>query len=500
MLLSAVAALLFTRTSFYGKHPKDMAPRRQSGWIAALALLVASAGLFGCRASTADEDAAPQAAGSNRIQPYSENPSYWQYGDEPVLLIGGSKEDNLFQISDVEGHLDRLASVGGNYIRNTMSSRDEGNVWPFYRRENGQYDLERPNEAYYQRFERLLRAAHDRDVIVQIELWDRFDYARAPWLDNPFRPANNANYTSEESGLENEYPEHPGSNNNPFFRSIPAQDDNRLLLAYQRAHIDRVLEISLRYPNVLYCMDNETSANPDWGAYWARYVNEKAEEADAEVYVTEMWDAWDLKDEEHRQTLDHPERYDFADVSQNNHNENEEHWDNLQWGHEYTADTPRPLNNVKIYGADTGDYGTTRDALERFWRSILGGAASVRFHRPTSGIGLGETAQAHVQSARQFVDRFDLVNARPAAEHRLLGDRSSDEAYLSYVPGRQYAVYFTDGGAVELDLREADGTYRLRWLDIGASAWASDSTVEGGRHVFLQAPEPGHWVAFVERE
>ncbi len=64
---------------------------------------------------------------SDRIQPYEKNPRYWHYKGKPVLLLGGSKDDNLFQIPELEEHLDLLASVGGNYIRNTMSARiDKG--------------------------------------------------------------------------------------------------------------------------------------------------------------------------------------------------------------------------------------------------------------------------------------------------------------------------------------------------------------------------------------
>lgn len=73
----------------------------------------------------------------DRIAVFEGNPWYWQYKGEPVMLLGGSVEDNLFQIPDLEKHLDLLASVGGNYVRNTMSSRDPGNVWPFARGLNG---------------------------------------------------------------------------------------------------------------------------------------------------------------------------------------------------------------------------------------------------------------------------------------------------------------------------------------------------------------------------
>ena len=67
---------------------------------------------------------------ADRIQPYAKNPFYWQYKGAPVLLLGGSVEDNLFQIADIEDQLDLLHSLGGNYVRCTMSSRDEGDAWP----------------------------------------------------------------------------------------------------------------------------------------------------------------------------------------------------------------------------------------------------------------------------------------------------------------------------------------------------------------------------------
>ncbi len=57
------------------------------------------------------------------VKPYSENNRYWQYKSKPVLLLGGTKDDNLFQIPKLKEHLDSLKIIGGNYIRNVMSSR-----------------------------------------------------------------------------------------------------------------------------------------------------------------------------------------------------------------------------------------------------------------------------------------------------------------------------------------------------------------------------------------
>ena len=37
---------------------------------------------------------------ADQIQPYDENPRYWQYKDQPVLLLGGSKTDHIFLAED----------------------------------------------------------------------------------------------------------------------------------------------------------------------------------------------------------------------------------------------------------------------------------------------------------------------------------------------------------------------------------------------------------------
>ena len=154
----------------------------------------------------------------NRIQPYAANPAYWQYKGRPVILLGGSVEDNEFQVPNVREELDVLRASGGNYLRNTMSSRDAGNVWPFFRDPvSGKYDLERFGEEYWQRFETFLRLTHERQIIVQIEVWDRFDFAREPWEDNPFNPKNNINYSVEESGLKEHIATHPGQREQRVF-------------------------------------------------------------------------------------------------------------------------------------------------------------------------------------------------------------------------------------------------------------------------------------------
>ncbi len=439
------------------------------------------------------------AADADRIRPWEKNPRYWQYRGKPVLLLGGSKDDSLFQIPDLERHLDEMAAVGANYIRNTMSDRPDHDfeVYPFKQRPDGKYDLEQWNDEYWQRFENMLRWTAERDIIVQIEVWDRFDHSTRNWEPNPYNPKNNVNYTYEQSGFAEHYPDHAGTNKQPFFFTTPAQRNNTVVFKYQQRFVDKMLSYSLKYDHVLYCMDNETSGEEAWGAYWADHIHRRAKEAGKQVCVTEMWDAWDLKADEHKRTLDHPERYDFADVSQNNQKKGQEHWDNFQWVRARVAAKPRPLNTVKTYGADGGRFGNNRDGLERFWRHIIGGAAAARFHRPDSGLGLSEPAVAALKAARRLESLIKLWEVEPA--NHLLSDRAENEAYLAARPGTAYALYFTDGGSVGLNLEDAPGRFEARWIDIGTGEWGKRETLDGGRVVTLSAPAKGHWVAAILR-
>lgn len=435
---------------------------------------------------------------------YPQNPSYWQINSQPVLLLGGSVEDNLFQSSDLANQLDLLQQAGGNYVRNTMSSRDEGNLWPYQQDASGMYDLNQPNEAYWNRVEQFLSMTAERGIVVQIEVWATFDFyddrnmRRGFWQLNPFNPKNNVNYTAELSGLPEIVASHPTQTENPFFYSVPSEQNNTLLLGYQQDFVDRLLSLTLSYGHVLYCMDNETSVSPAWGAFWATYIKAKADEAGKWVQTTEMWDPWDLAHEMHSNTFDHPETYSFIDISQNNHQTGQAHWDNAQLQRKRILDSGiiRPLNNVKIYGAEGSRFGSERDGIERFWRNILGGMASARFHRPESGLGLGEVAQAHLRSARLFTMTFDVFQAEPTLD--ILQDREENEAYAMAIEGKSYAVFFTNGGSVKLEIPSSTNP-SVRWLNIQSGTWVhAERPGPVGHSLSLQTPDEGYWLAVVE--
>lgn len=440
---------------------------------------------------------------------YDKNPFFWEYKGEPAFLIGGTKDDNLFQINDLKEHLELLASVGGNYIRCTLSSRDEGNEKPYLKDDAGFYDLEKPNPLFWNKLDSTLSYCEQLNIIAQIEIWATYDFywGEHGWSENVFNPKLNRNYTAGSSALPEvrDLPAQSGASE--FFQSVPGLSNNTLVLEYQKKFVDKLLSISLNYSNVLYSIDNETTANYQWGKFWAGYIHRKAAEAGKEIYVTEMWDSWDpsggavegaivqdtslggwfadYQDPHIHETanflftFEDTISYQFIDVANNNAQKGETHYRTAHWVRNAVLNSGkiRPINNVKIYGGDRDNIwaGSHQDGKERFWRDIFAGHASVRFHRPPSGIGLSEEAQYQIRSARKFTSSIDFFNLVP--HNDLLSEREPNEAFcLAKEDLDEIAVYFPAGGSVRLD--NVSGTYKLSKISISQSAQSDMEAME----------------------
>ncbi len=450
---------------------------------------------------------------ADRIQVSEDTPWYWSYHGETVLLLGGSDEDNLFNDPALmEDNLPKLAACGGNYIRGTLSWRDENNVPPFAKAMGGKppfalagdkYDLTQFNEEFWSRLETCCRECEELGIIMQIEIWATFDHYRDNWLRNPWNPSNNVNYTTENTKLETEWPYHPARKPQPFFHSVPAVNNDEVLLGYQQAFVRRVLDVTLPFGNVLYCLDNETRAPAEWALYWGEFIAQEAEKRGVQVNLTEMWDIWDLRDEVHATTYQHPELFSFCDVSQNNWQVGQTHYDRLIWYRNNLreqAGGPRPINNVKIYGRVGGSKKALdeRENIERFWRNIFAGCASARFHRPDAGLGLSEHAQAVIHAARAFTDAFDLFACEPRPD--LLSECGENEAYCLAAPPNLFALYFPSGGNVLLSLGDQAAHHlRVRWFDPATASFASQDVVNATDSFRVKSPnEDQTWLALIE--
>ncbi len=462
-----------------------------------------------------------QSFSGNGIQFNPQNPMYWNYNGHPVFLFGGSSNDNLFQNENLIAELDLLKSLGGNFVRGNMSWRDEGNVKP-YLKINGLYDLNKPNPEYWKKFERFLNETEKRGIVIMLEMWPTVDFykdVKQNWLDNPFNPALNSNYTAAESNLPEKFNHFHWEKLNPFFATVPGLSNyNKKLLKYQLMFIRKLLSLSLKHNNVLYCVDNENYADPKWGEFWISYVKSKAKPKGKTVYVTDMFDDWDptgrqvvpmnfMTRYDHPNLginsdllqIEKPEVYDYIDISNSNTQFNELHYTIDYWVYQKVKNSnhPRPVMVDKIYGGPVSSRwcGNQIQGAERFWRNLFAGLASTRFHRQPHGNGIGAYAQIHIKSMKMLLDKIDLFNMEP--DPWFVGFKAGHEVYtLARKDKKQFAILFLDGGRPSINLL---GNVTFQWLDVFASHWREKKKVELKKGYEICTPDNGFWVLLINK-
>ena len=116
-------------------------------------------------------------------------------------------------------------------------------------------------------------------------------------------------------------------------------------------------------------------------------------------------------------------------------------------------------------------------------------------HKSDFGLAISPRAQMIIKSLRMANDELDMALTAPMNE--LLSDREDNEAYLLAEPGRQYALYFPEGGSVELDMSHGSGQWTCRWINLDQAEWSESTKLIGGRKVRLDAPGEGHWIAVI---
>jgi len=414
---------------------------------------------------------------------------YFTLDGKPTVLLGGSDEDNPFQWPEdvLIPQLDALVACGGNFIRNTMSDRDPGNVPPFLG-EAGRFQLSAWNDAYWQRLSFFLAETAKRGICVQITLWDQHDCTGESWTRHYWNPNNN-NIGLAESGLHE-----PGA----FYRAV--RDRNALVLPYQMKFVRRVMEHCLAHDHVCYNICNEGWAGLEWECYWARFIRKVAAERGRRILVTTMEHGPDMSVEA---VTANPGVFDYAELSQLNNASTgfagREHYEHLMRLRAELLDAGRvmPMQFEKTYGRDDADrisFGDTAGAVRKFWQIIFAGGASARFHRPAGGLGLSEPARRQIQLGRQFTEMFDVVSSRPVPQ------AGSAEACLLRSDAGAWAVYFPVAESISVPAADPAGASRqVRWLSIDEAAEADEqsTTVDRAGSLLITPPRAGSWLAVI---
>lgn len=468
---------------------------------------------------------------------------YWQYGGQPIMLLGGwnhghnpfidhnTQDENGRQGVSTEAQIidamDELVDAGGNLLRCVLNPGMAAGIQHhnFTATVDTLYDLNDMTGPFWARLEMFISEAEKRNIIVQIEIWDRFDLINLAWNSwpvSPFNPKNNINYTTGESGLQDIYPFYI---NHPFLQGVPghpvydsaSQDKKKqynLVRSFQNKFIDKMLSITLKYDNILYCMNNETHEDPSWGIYWINYIRDIAKTECKNVLVTDMLDKiWEgATAPDWKYVSNNMSVYDYIDISQvNSRHRDQGHWDIIIGIANDAKKKNILLHMSKLYGNDRAldgkpwsnwKPGDTNNGVEEWWQNILAGVAGVRFHRPTSGLGLSTLAKNNMKSARLIESKIKFWNVDPS--QHLLQDRESDEAYLAADPGKAYILYYpaSGEGMVKLDLSEyEDIEFNVSWVEVCKGTWdvSKATTIQGGSSIAIDRPESGHWVAAITK-
>ena len=112
----------------------------------------------------------------------------------------------------------------------------------------------------------FLRETKKRDIIVQLEIWDRWyesgDWTRPGngWYDSPWNPNNNVTYDWSNSPLLKE-------GKTDFYNAIhmAATEKDPVLLPLQQRFVEKIIDevIEGGYDHVLFQIDNESGIGSD---------------------------------------------------------------------------------------------------------------------------------------------------------------------------------------------------------------------------------------------
>jgi hypothetical protein len=391
------------------------------------------------------------------------NPHFFEYAGRPVALFGSGLWTIIPDTTiDIEDHNAWYAKYRSNANRATLfafctSVADGRGIAP-WRRVDGhglardgyaKFDLNQPNEKFWQRAHRYLRDCEKRGIFVLLQMFDEpfTEAGDDRWAKNPFNPDNHINNIP---GL----PRGSGSGEAAFY-----DPDNSHLMPYLDALITRLLdETAQRYGHIIYEIGNEynmDSATPKevaWQKHWIDLFQEYERQHDVSLLLTN----------DTRAELIAAGADSFPVI--NDHGLPLPHGNNVTWEDIWRrvsgdyARFERPIINSRPRSDPDrkkyNDIVTEEKGREIFWAYLASGGHVIGFRTTEASWKDGLAAERIVQGIHTFLDTTEFAKLVP---HRELVDQGLCLAN----PGYEYVVYLPDGGDVRVDLSAIEGEKQL---------------------------------------
>jgi hypothetical protein len=446
--------------------------------------------------------AAPLAAGfRGPLRVHPANPRYFtDDGQRVVYLTGSHTWDNLQDMGetdppaafDFNAYLDFLARHDHNFIRlwcwellawDTKANNEKAPrhlvvaPHPWARTGPGQardgkprFNLDRFDDAYFQRLRSRVAAARDRGFCVSVMLFEGWglQHLADAWTTHPFHPDNNADGLNGDAD---------GDGRGIDVHTLGAPAVTRVQEAYVRKVIDTVNDLD----NVLYEIVNESGAySLAWQEHFIRFIHdyEKGKPKQHPVGMTFPY------------SRNPRQRGANADLFRGTAD-----WvsPNPDAGLFNYRTNPPTADGAKVILADTDHlWGIGGDAAW-VWKSFLRGLNPIFMDPYQQGVlrGKGDANWEPLRRAmgvtRRLTQRMNLAAMTPRGE--LAGS-----GYCLADPHREYLVYRPGGGEVTVDLTAATGELQVEWVHpIEGKTTAAQAVMAGAKRT-LTAPFPGEAV------
>ena len=449
-------------------------------------------------------------------QPLHVHPSNGRYFQDKtgnaVLLVGSHTWANFQDITlpgespfDWNDYLDKMEGYGHNFIRLWVWEQAKVAAWssaplkfspmPYQTvmlEGVEKYDLEKWNEAYFQRLRQRVREAGERGIYVSVMLFQGWSLNKSsiptadPWPYHPFHPDNNVNGVGKTVVNHNQDEENRGT-----LHSTKNED----VLRQQERYVRKVVETLNDLDNVLYEIINE-GGSIAWQYHMIRYIHQMEEKMPKQhpvgmshaISITPtMWND-DLLNSPADWIAPADEPLDWK-------------YPNSTYLTNYRT-VNQPIDNPKVVVLDTDHlWGCGGDAAW-VWKTFLQGGNPI-FMDPWYGLPHAdtvairwlspclypfshepyETLRRNMGIVRVLAQKIDLAASQPMPH-------LASSGYCLANPGISYLVWAPQEQYLTLDLR-AEGAYEASWFHPATLASTTPVPLTGGDMVVLKSPFQG---------
>jgi hypothetical protein len=428
----------------------------------------------------------PNPVGPLRIHPL--NPRYFEDASsgQAVQIASYSNIVPTSAVTDYAAQVEEARRNRISYCRMWTFLPFEGTdaIWPWLRGRRGtaymggfdgrKFNLNNFNQEFYARVSDACGRALSAGIFTQIHVFDRVGMSPADdlrWGNNPWAADNNLN----DLEVPDARPPNDGTPDFYFYATKPN------LRAQQERYVRKMIDETIRHPNVHYEVENEhwEHDDPDWANHYGRFIKDHIAAAHPTAtprLVSYNSLAGDLESLFGSTSIDV--------INKHFGGEAEADPDLLNRYLEPRWPRGKPIN-VDEFANGVSD----TNLLRRMCWTILssGGHFHIEDALPAS------RPFEVVEVIRRFKEDSGWAFVRAAPNRGLV---TSGGGYCLAEAGREYVCYFPPGGARTVTV--SAGEYREQWWNPRAGGFTNAATfTHGGGDRAFNPPDGNDWVLHV---